>query len=287
MTPRRPANFSRPGCRRPATSRSTSAMGGIPRTPPHPRMWRRPRQQRQQPNQNWCSLPNPGNPHPARSTDDTAAAGQFGKARWWLTSRATPTRGAVSLDTAPDPTMRDDNARTFSSKGGPSMASYDRSDIAARDVEVCRAAVLPLRARRTTGEAEEHWVPDADRLRGAVGLGSQAVSRRSRVSSVKSLADRCHEPSTIGMCAGGASTRWRCLVLNDHERTTLGEVERQFQVEDPGSPARSTPARSACVAGTSTKRGSRSRWWPRCCSARSCWWPARPAARWRSPPSPD
>ena len=53
------------------------------------------------------------------------------------------------------------------------MASHDRSDIAARDVEVCRAAVLPLRARRTTGEAEEHRVPDVDRLRGAVGFGSQ------------------------------------------------------------------------------------------------------------------
>jgi hypothetical protein len=53
------------------------------------------------------------------------------------------------------------------------MASHDRSDVTARDVEVGRAAVLPLRARRTTGEAEEHWVPDVDRLRGAVGFGSQ------------------------------------------------------------------------------------------------------------------
>ena len=83
------------------------------------------------------------------------------------------------------------------------MASHDRSDIAARDVEVCRAAVLPLRARRTTGEAEERRVPDVDRLRRAVGLGSTGrLAAVTRVSSVKSLADRCHEPSTIGMCAG-------------------------------------------------------------------------------------
>jgi hypothetical protein len=66
------------------------------------------------------------------------------------------------------------------------MASHDRSDIAARDVEVCRAAVLPLRARRTTGEAEERRVPDVDRLRGTVGLGSTGrLAAVTRVSSVK------------------------------------------------------------------------------------------------------
>jgi hypothetical protein len=53
------------------------------------------------------------------------------------------------------------------------MASHDPSDIAARGIEVCRAAMLPLWLRRTTCEAEEHWVPDMDRLRGAVGLGSK------------------------------------------------------------------------------------------------------------------
>lgn len=45
-----------------------------------------------QPNQNWRGLPDPGNPHPTKSTDGRAAADQFGKAVWWLTSHATPTR---------------------------------------------------------------------------------------------------------------------------------------------------------------------------------------------------
>ena len=53
------------------------------------------------------------------------------------------------------------------------MASHDPSGIAAQDIEVCRAAMLPLWVRRTTGGAEEHRVPDVDRLRGALGLGSK------------------------------------------------------------------------------------------------------------------
>ena len=78
------------------------------------------------------------------------------------------------------------------------MVSHDPSDIAARgDAEVCRAAVLPLRARRRTGEAGEHRVSEVDRLLSAVGLEFDGPSqRRSRVPSVDALADRWHYPST-------------------------------------------------------------------------------------------
>ena len=85
---------------------------------------------------------------------------------------------------------------------------------------------------------------------------------------------RCEERNDMAARPGGAATHRRCIVLSDHERKTLREFERQFQVEDPEFTARSAPGRSACVAGTSTERGSRS--WPRC-SCGCC----RPWSRWR------
>jgi hypothetical protein len=36
-----------------------------------------------------------------------------------------------------------------------------------------------------------------------------------------------------GRTPGGAAIRRRCIGLNDHERKTMREVERQFQAEDP------------------------------------------------------
>lgn len=51
-----------------------------------------------------------------------------------------------------------------------------------------RAAVLPRRGRRRTGEAGEHWVPDVDRLLSAVGLEFERPSRaHTRVIGQRAL----------------------------------------------------------------------------------------------------
>ena len=44
---------------------------------------------------------------------------------------------------------------------------------------------------------------------------------------------RCEERNDMAARPGGAATHRRCIVLSDHERKTLREFERQFQVEDP------------------------------------------------------
>ena len=62
------------------------------------------------------------------------------------------------------------------------MAPHHPSGIAARDAEVCREAVLPLRARCRTGEAGERRVPDVDRLLSVVALEFERPSRGAHAS---------------------------------------------------------------------------------------------------------
>lgn len=125
------------------------------------------------------------------------------------------------------------------------------------------------------------WRGPADRRRSSIARAASRPVRGPPVLRVPSscivpryIVLRCEERNDMAARPGGAATHRRCIVLSDHERKTLREFERQFQVEDPEFTARSAPGRSACVAGTSTERGSRS--WPRC-SCGCC----RPWSRWR------
>lgn len=107
------------------------------------------------------------------------------------------------------------------------MASHDPSDIAARDAEVCRAAVLPLRAHCRTGEAGEHRVPDVDRLLNVVGL---EFVRRSRG------AHTCHQStrSPSGAITHRRGRRWvHRARLDSHHGVRAAELVGMERTE-PG-----------------------------------------------------
>ena len=189
----------------------------------------------------------PHSPNPLSGLADTARPTTGSEAR--LIPRCATTPRARSL-----------------SQGGPSMVSHDPSDIAARgDAVVCREAALPLRARRRTGEAGEHWASEVDRLLSAVGLELEGPSQGAHAChrSMSSPSDGItHRRGRRWVRRGraGGHHEVRAVELDAMERaepgqdllTGAGQAERALLSSRP-DPVRVPPVRHARRSGHPTE----------------------------------